>query len=48
MICETGSIEDPYTWGRKGQWMLNAGDSIKSDVPGLRALTYSDFDVTKT
>jgi Glycosyl hydrolase family 26 len=47
-ITETGSLEDLQNPGRKGQWMLNARDSIKSEFPGLRALLYSDFDLTRT
>jgi hypothetical protein len=44
LVGETGSVED--TAGRKGQWMLNMRDRIKSDFPNLRALLYFDNDMT--
>jgi glycosyl hydrolase family 26 len=48
MVAETGSVEDSYTWGRKGDWMKNALSSIKTDFPGLRAFLYFDCNVTTT
>jgi hypothetical protein len=47
-VFETGSVEDPKTPGRKGQWLLNALASIKNDFPRLKALIYSDFDTSAT
>jgi hypothetical protein len=48
LVAETGSLEDLFTPGRKGQWMRNMRDAIKTEFPGLRMLLYSDFDLTTT
>jgi Glycosyl hydrolase family 26 len=48
LVGETGSIEDTTTAGRKGQWMLNMRNRIKSDFSNLRALLYYDNDMTAT
>jgi hypothetical protein len=42
LVGETGSQEDPYTAGRKGQWMVAMGSYIKTYMPGLYALVYFD------
>jgi hypothetical protein len=42
LVGETGSQEDPYTAGRKGQWMIAMGNYIKTYMPGLYALVYFD------
>jgi Glycosyl hydrolase family 26 len=42
LVGETGSVEDPYTAGRKGQWMTAMGTYIKTYMPGLYALVYFD------
>jgi hypothetical protein len=42
LVGETGSVEDPYTAGRKGQWMTAMGNYIKTYMPGLYALVYFD------
>jgi hypothetical protein len=44
MVGETGSVEDPNTPGRKGQWMVDMGNYAKTYMPGLYALVY--FDAT--
>jgi hypothetical protein len=46
IVAENGSLEDPLIPGRKGQWFLNARDAIKTKLPGVRALTYFDVDVS--
>jgi hypothetical protein len=43
LVGETGSVEDPYTPGRKGQWMTAMGSYIKAYMPGLYALVYFDL-----
>jgi hypothetical protein len=48
IVPEMGSKEDPYTVGRKGQWMLNARDSLKTKFPGVRAINYFDIDASTT
>jgi hypothetical protein len=42
LVGETGSQEDPYTAGRKGQWMTAMGTYAKTYMPGLYALVYFD------
>jgi Glycosyl hydrolase family 26 len=42
MVGETGSVEDPNTLGRKGQWMVDMGNYAKTYMPGLYALIYWD------
>jgi hypothetical protein len=42
LVGESGSVEDPYTAGRKGQWMTAMGTYIKTYMPGLYALVYFD------
>jgi glycosyl hydrolase family 26 len=46
MVPEVASVEDLYTAGRKGKWMVNVRDRIKTEFPGLKAIVYSDFDRT--
>jgi hypothetical protein len=41
-IGESGSVEDPNTPGRKGQWMTDMGTYAKTYMPGLYALVYFD------
>jgi len=41
MVGETGSIEGLEA--QKGQWFRNARDSIRTSMPGLRALVYFDM-----
>jgi hypothetical protein len=43
LVGETGSVEDTSIPGRKGQWMLNMRNRIKSEFPNLRALLYSTW-----
>jgi len=45
-VFETGSLEDSSQPGRKGQWHLNALASIKQDLPYLKALVYTDLDLS--
>ena len=42
LIGETGSVEDPNTSGRKGQWMIDMGNYAKTYMPGLYAIVYFD------
>jgi hypothetical protein len=42
LVGETGSVEDPYTAGRKGQWMTAMGSYAKTYMPGLYAIVYFD------
>jgi hypothetical protein len=48
MVAETGTMEDPNTAGRKGQWMTAMRDSVKSDFPDLYAIVYMDLDYSAT
>jgi hypothetical protein len=48
MVAETGTMEDPNTAGRKGQWMTAMRDSVKSDFPDLYAIVYMDIDYSAT
>jgi hypothetical protein len=48
MLGEDGSVEDPLSPGRKGQWFRNARDQIKSCCPNLRGINYFDVDLTRT
>jgi hypothetical protein len=43
MVGETGSVEDPNTPGRKGQWMMDMGNYAKTYMPGLYAILYFDL-----
>lgn len=43
MVAETGSVEDPNTPGRKGQWMTDMGNYAKTYMPGLYAIVYFDL-----
>jgi hypothetical protein len=43
MVGETGSVEDPNTPGRKGQWMIEMGNYAKTYMPGLYAIVYFDL-----
>lgn len=45
-VFETGSVEDASQPGRKGQWHLNALASIKNAFPYLKALVYTDLDMS--
>jgi Glycosyl hydrolase family 26 len=47
-VFETGSVEDAFKPGRKGQWHLNALASIKNEFPYLKAFVYSDFDTSSS
>ncbi len=42
LVGESGSVEDPNTPGRKGQWMIAMGNYAKTYMPGLYALVYFD------
>jgi Glycosyl hydrolase family 26 len=42
LVGESGSVEDPNTSGRKGQWMNDMGTYAKTYMPGLYALVYFD------
>jgi hypothetical protein len=42
LIGESGSVEDPSTPGRKGQWMIDMGSYVKTYMPDLYALVYFD------
>jgi hypothetical protein len=42
LVGETGSVEDPNTAGRKGQWMVDMGNYAKTYMPGLYAIVYFD------
>jgi hypothetical protein len=42
LVGESGSIEDPNTAGRKGQWMVDMGNYAKTYMPGLYAIVYFD------
>ena len=42
LVPETGSVEDPSTAGRKGQWMVDMGTYAKTYMPGLYAIVYYD------
>jgi hypothetical protein len=42
LVGETGSVEDPNSAGRKGQWMIAMGNYVKTYMPGLYALVYFD------
>jgi hypothetical protein len=42
LVTETGSVEDPNTSGRKGQWMVDMGNYAKTYMPGLYAIVYFD------
>jgi hypothetical protein len=46
MVAETGTVEDPSTPGRKGQWHRNARDAIKARFLNLKAFVYFDVDLT--
>jgi hypothetical protein len=48
MLGEDGSVEDPRSPSRKGQWFRNARDQIKSCCPNLRGINYFDVDLTRT
>jgi hypothetical protein len=43
IVGETGSVEDPNTPGRKGQWMIDMGKYAKTYMPGLYAIVYFDL-----
>jgi hypothetical protein len=43
MVGETGTVEDPNTPGRKGQWMIDMEKYAKTYMPGLYALNYFDM-----
>ena len=45
-VFETCSLEGSSQPGRKGQWHLNALASIKQDLPYLKALVYTDLDLS--
>ena len=45
-VFETGSLEDPSQPDRKGQWHVNALASIKQNFPYLKALVYTDLDLS--
>jgi beta-mannanase len=45
-VFETGSVEDALQPGRKGKWHQNALASIKQDLPYLKALVYTDLDMS--
>jgi hypothetical protein len=45
-VFETGSLEDASEPGRKGEWHVNALASIKQDFPYLKALVYTDLDLS--
>jgi hypothetical protein len=42
LISESGSVEDPTTVGRKGQWMIDMGNYAKTYMPDLYAIVYFD------
>ena len=42
LVGESGSVEDPNTPGRKGQWMTDMGNYAKTYMPGLYAIVYFD------
>jgi hypothetical protein len=46
MVAETGSVEDANIAGRKGQWLRDARDSIKSRFPYLHGFLYFDVNAT--
>lgn len=46
MVAETGSVEDPNTPGRKGQWMIDMGNYAKTYMPDLYAIVYFDLNGT--
>jgi hypothetical protein len=49
MVAETGSVEDPATPGRKGQWFLDAKSFLEGGgMPDLYALVYFNCDVTSS
>ena len=46
LVAESGSVEDPSTPGRKGQWMTAMGNYAKTYMPGLYALVYLDVTLS--
>jgi Glycosyl hydrolase family 26 len=42
LVAETGSLEDPNSPGRKGQWMIDMGSYAKTYMPDLYAIVYFD------
>jgi hypothetical protein len=46
MFTETGSVEDPSTPGRKGNWFRNLGSTMKNDLAYGRAVVYFDMSTT--
>jgi beta-mannanase len=43
LVAETGSLEDPNSSGRKGQWMIDMGNYAKTYMPDLYAIVYFDM-----